>query len=140
MLPSISPSTRSLARPGAGLSPRKIHQAPPDAIGYDRAVEIVRAHQAAAAAANTPLKSFPGDADMLVKNGRYRPYIAYKSKNYRLPKGAKPEELTLDDCLKIVAGSKKYPPRTRGEGSGRKTENPPRNKRAWPQNRKTVPR
>ena len=79
----------------------------PYTIGYDRAVEIVRAHQAAAAAANTPLKSFPEDADMLVKNGRYGPYIAYKSKNYRLPKGAKPEELTLDDCLKIVAGSKK---------------------------------
>lgn len=81
----------------------------PYTIGYDRAVEIVRAHQAAAAAAaaNTPLKSFPEDADMLVKNGRYGPYIAYKGKNYRLPKGAKPEELTLDDCLKIVAGSKK---------------------------------
>ena len=43
----------------------------PYTIGYDRAVEIVRAHQAAAAAANTPLKSFPEDADMLVKNGRY---------------------------------------------------------------------
>jgi len=46
-------------------------------------------------------------ADMLVKNGRYGAYIAYKGKNYRLPKGAKPEELTLDECLKIVAGSKK---------------------------------
>ena len=63
--------------------------------------------QAAAAAANTPLKSFPEDADMLVKNGRYGAYIAYKGKNYRLPKGSKPEELTLDDCLKIVADSKK---------------------------------
>ena len=79
----------------------------PYTIGYDRAVEIVRAHQTAAAAANTPLKSFPEDADMLVKNGRYGPYIAYKGKNYRLPKGAKPEELSLDECLKIVAGSKK---------------------------------
>ena len=38
---------------------------------------------------------------------RYGAYIAYKGKNYRLPKGAKPEELTLDECLKIVAGSKK---------------------------------
>ena len=36
-----------------------------------------------------------------------RAYIAYKGKNYRLPKGSKPEELTLDDCLKIVADSKK---------------------------------
>ena len=79
----------------------------PYTISYDRAVELVRAQQAAAAAANTPLRSFPEDADMLVKNGRYGPYIAYKGKNYRLPKGAKPETLTLEECLKIVAGSKK---------------------------------
>ena len=58
-------------------------------------------------AANTPLKSFPEDADMLVKNGRYGAYIAYKGKNYRLPRGTKPETLTLDDCLKIVSESKK---------------------------------
>ena len=44
---------------------------------------------------------------MLVKNGRYGAYIAYKGKNYRLPKGAKPETLTLEECLKIVSTSKK---------------------------------
>ena len=70
-------------------------------------MEIVREHQAAAAAANTPLRSFDEDPDMLVKNGRYGPYIAYKGKNYRIPKGAKPEELTLEECLRIVAGAKK---------------------------------
>lgn len=79
----------------------------PYTVTYDRAVEVVRAHQAAATAANTPLRSFPEDPDMLVKNGRYGAYIAYKGKNYRLPKGAKPEELTLEECLKIVANSKK---------------------------------
>lgn len=50
---------------------------------------------------------FPEDPDMLVKNGRYGPYIAYKGKNYRLPKGAKPETLTLEECRKIVSSSKK---------------------------------
>lgn len=79
----------------------------PYKITYDRAVEIVKAHQAAAATANTPLKSFPEDPDMLVKNGRYGAYIAYKGKNYRLPKGIKPEELTLEECQNIVANSKK---------------------------------
>jgi len=79
----------------------------PYTIGYDRAVELIRAHQAAAVAAHTPLKSFAEDPDMLVKNGRYGAYIAYKGKNYRIPKGRKPEELTLDECLKIVAASKK---------------------------------
>ena len=79
----------------------------PYTLTHDRAVEIVREHQAAAAAAHTPLRSFAEDPDMLVKNGRYGAYIAYKGKNYRIPKGSKPEELTLEECLKIVANSKK---------------------------------
>ena len=79
----------------------------PYTLTHDRAVEIVREHQAAAAAANTPLRSFEEEPDMLVKNGRYGAYIAYKGKNYRIPKGSKPEELTLEACLKIVAGAKK---------------------------------
>ena len=79
----------------------------PYTITYERAVELVREHKAAAAAAHTPLRTFPEDPDMLVKNGRYGVYIAYKGKNYRLPRGTKPETLTLDDCLKIVSESKK---------------------------------
>ena len=79
----------------------------PYTISYDRAVELLRAHQAAAAAAHTPLKTFDEDPDMLVRNGRYGAYIAYKGKNYRLPKGTVPEELTLEACRKIVAASKK---------------------------------
>lgn len=76
-------------------------------MGYDRAVEVVRAHQAAAAAANTPLKRFDEEPDLLVKHGRYGAYIAYKGKNYRIPKGSKPEELTLEECRRIVSTSKK---------------------------------
>ncbi len=79
----------------------------PYTIGYDRAVEIVRDHEKAAATAHMPLKSFAEDADMLVKNGRYGAYIAYKGKNYRIPKGTQPEELTLEECRKIVTNSKK---------------------------------
>ncbi len=79
----------------------------PYTIGYDRAIEIIEEHCKATAAAQKPLKSFPEDADMLVKNGHYGPYITYKGKNYRIPKGRKAEDLTLDDCLKIVASSKK---------------------------------
>ena len=75
----------------------------PYTITYERAVELIHAQQAAA----TPLKSFPEDADMLVKNGRYGPYIAYKGKNYRIPKGRNPEELTLEECRDIIAHSKK---------------------------------
>lgn len=79
----------------------------PYTVSFERAVELIEAQKQQNKMANTPLKTFDEDKDMLVKNGRYGAYIAYKGKNYRLPKGSKPEELTLDDCLKIVADSKK---------------------------------
>ena len=79
----------------------------PYTIGYERAVELVKAHEKELATANLPVKTFAEDADMLIKNGRYGVYIAYKGKNYRIPKGRKVEELTYADCLKIVEGSKK---------------------------------
>ena len=79
----------------------------PYTIGYERAVELVKAHEKELATANLPVKTFAEDAEMLIKNGRYGVYIAYKGKNYRIPKGRKAEELTYADCLKIVETSKK---------------------------------
>ena len=79
----------------------------PYTIGYERAVELVEAHEKELATANQPVKTFAEDAEMLIKNGRYGVYIAYKGKNYRIPKGRKAEELTYADCLKIVESSKK---------------------------------
>ncbi len=78
----------------------------PYTIGYDRAVELIEQHKAAAAAAAVPLKTFTEDADMLIKNGRYGAYIAYKGKNYRMPHGRKPEDMTYDECLEAVKNSK----------------------------------
>ena len=79
----------------------------PYTIGFERAVELVKAHEQEMATANLPVKTYAEDAEMLIKNGRYGVYIAYKGKNYRIPKGRKVEELTYADCLKIVEGSKK---------------------------------
>ncbi len=79
----------------------------PYTIGYERAIELVKAHEKEVATANLPVKTFAEDAEMLIKNGRYGVYIAYKGKNYRIPKGRKAEELTYADCLKIVESSKK---------------------------------
>ena len=79
----------------------------PYTIGYERAVELVEAHEKEVATANQPVKTFAEEAEMLIKNGRYGVYIAYKGKNYRIPKGRKAEELTYADCLKIVESSKK---------------------------------
>ena len=78
----------------------------PYTIGYDRAVELIEQHNAAAAAAAVPLKTYTEDADMLIKNGPYGAYIAYKGKNYRMPHGRKPEDMTYEECLEAVKNSK----------------------------------
>ena len=79
----------------------------PYTISYDRAVELLDAHLSQVKVASIPLKTFVENPDILIKNGRYGAYIAYKGKNYRLPKGAKPETLTAEDCMKIINSSKK---------------------------------
>ncbi len=79
----------------------------PYTVSFERAVELLEAQKQQIRMANTPLKTFDEDKEMLVKNGRYGAYIAYKGKNYRLPKNRKPEELTCEECMKIITTSKK---------------------------------
>ena len=79
----------------------------PYTVSYERCVELVKAKEASAAASRTPLRTFEEEKDLLIKQGPYGAYIAYKGKNYRLPKGAKVEELTHEQCLDIIAKSKK---------------------------------
>ena len=79
----------------------------PYTITPERATELVLKQRERATAANTPLKSFAEDPEMQIKNGRYGAYIAYKGKNYRIPRGRKAEELTLEECKKIVESAKK---------------------------------
>ncbi len=79
----------------------------PYTITMERAQALILEKRAAKLAAATPIKSFEEDEDMLIKNGRYGAYIAYKGKNYRIPKGAEPAELSLEECQTIVKNSKK---------------------------------
>ncbi len=79
----------------------------PYTIQYERAVELIAEQQAQAAAAAAPLKCFEEDKNLVIKNGRYGAYIAYKGKNYRLPNGRKVEEMTYEDCKQIVESQKK---------------------------------
>ncbi len=79
----------------------------PYTITLERAEEVVLEKRAAKLAANTPIKTFEEDAELLIKNGRYGPYIAYNGKNYRIPKGSVPEELSFEACQTIIKNSKK---------------------------------
>lgn len=55
------------------------------------------------------IKKFDEDDELELLNGRFGPYIAYKKKNYKLPKGSEPASLTFDDCMKIVEDADKAP-------------------------------
>ena len=79
----------------------------PYTLQYERAVELIAQSKAQAVAAAAPIKTFEEDSEMVIKNGRYGAYIAYKGKNYRLPHNRKAETMTYEECLKVVNTPKK---------------------------------
>lgn len=68
------------------------------------------------------LKQFDEDPDLEVRAGRWGPYIAYKGKNYKLPKSdaERATELTYDECKKIIETEAKKPA-TRGRSRATKS-------------------
>ncbi len=72
----------------------------PYSINLDRAIDLIEAKREKDRKA--VLKTFEEDAEMQVLNGRWGPYIKYKKKNYKIPKSTKAEELSFEDCMKIV--------------------------------------
>lgn len=72
------------------------------------------------------IKTFEEEPDLQVLNGRYGPYIAFKKSNYKIPKKLKPEELSLEDCRKIIAdadkGKEEKPAAKTKKASAKKTE------------------
>ncbi len=77
----------------------------PYTVTLARAEELIKAKQQKSS--KEPVKRFPEDAEILVLNGMYGPYISYKKKNYRIPKGIKPDELTYEEAVKIIEKAKK---------------------------------
>lgn len=59
------------------------------------------------AEANKVYRTFTEDPALQLLNGRYGIYLCKNKVNYKLPKGTDPATLTYDDCLKIMASSKK---------------------------------
>ena len=76
--------------------------ADPMAITLDESIALIREKREQDQKRH--LKVFTEDLDLEVINGRYGPYIAYKGKNYRLPKALhqKAAELTYQECMEIV--------------------------------------
>ena len=74
----------------------------PDAVTLERAIELVQAKQAGAKV--SVLRTYEG-SDLQVLDGRYGPYITDGKKNANLPKGTKPEDITLEEAVKLVAAA-----------------------------------
>ena len=79
----------------------------PQSITLEEAIELIQ--QKRQEDSNRLIKQFDEDAELEVLNGRYGAYIAYKKKNYKLPKGTDAEALTYVDCMRIVEEAEKNP-------------------------------
>ncbi|MGM9758868.1 MAG: type I DNA topoisomerase [Parabacteroides sp.] len=59
------------------------------------------------------LKKFEEDEKMEIRTGRFGPYIAFDKVNYKIPKSVEhPEELTYEECQKIIAETPAKPAAT----------------------------
>ena len=74
----------------------------PYSLTLERAIEIIKEKTE-----NDKKKIIKEFDDILVLNGRYGPYLTRDKQNYRLPKGTNAEQLTREDCIKIIEKSNK---------------------------------
>lgn len=73
----------------------------PETITLEEAADLITAKREAEK--QKVVKTFDEDPDLQVLNGRYGVYIAYKKKNYKIPKTVTdPAALTLDECKAII--------------------------------------
>ncbi|PZR06338.1 MAG: DNA topoisomerase I, partial [Flavobacterium psychrophilum] len=87
----------------------------PYTITPERAIELIENKRVADA--NKTIKTFAENADIVVLNGRFGPYIKAGKKNVKIPKGKEPSELTLEECVALADAT----PEKKGRfGFGRK--------------------
>lgn len=75
----------------------------PHSVNIDRAIELIAEKRESNE--KKIIKEFAEDTTLKVLNGRYGPYIAVGRNNYKIPKGKTPQDLSLEDCKKIIAES-----------------------------------
>ena len=74
--------------------------ADPLTITFEEAVHLIQSKRESES--KKVLKSFPGNPDMEVMNGRYGAYIAYQGSNYKIPRNMDPTTLTEEECQDII--------------------------------------
>lgn len=91
----------------------------PAEVSLEQAVELIEAKRQADQAKT--LRTFDEDPDMEILNGRFGPYIKYKKKNYKLPRGLKnPENLTHEEAMKIINDTDAAPAKPKRAAAAKK--------------------
>ncbi|MEM6801850.1 MAG: type I DNA topoisomerase [Bacteroidota bacterium] len=81
----------------------------PYTVQLDRAIELIKKKREAEA--KKIIKKFNDDASIL--QGRWGPYIKIHGKNVKIPKDVEAENLTLEDCERLLEESKNKPKKKR---------------------------
>lgn len=79
----------------------------PASITIERAIELIEAKREKTS--QSIIHEFDAEPDLKVLNGRYGPYITFKKKNFKIPKGTDAAALTLADCMKIIENPENTP-------------------------------
>lgn len=72
------------------------------------------------------IQTFEEEPGLIVQHGRYGPYISFNKKNYKIPKGAKPEELTLEEIRTIMSQDT-----SKSKTKGKAKSKPKAKRREW---------
>lgn len=84
----------------------------------EKAIQLIKDKRTADA--NRQIKSFPAE-DIFILNGQFGAYIAHNGKNYKIPKGKTPADLSVEECLQIIGDCEKIKTqKTSGKRSPRK--------------------
>ena len=94
--------------------------ADPLEIGLIEAIELIEAKEKKDR--ENIIKTFDEEPGISILNGRYGPYIRYNKSNYKIPKNIDPKELSLKECLKIIADADSDKAKKTKSGKGRATK------------------
>jgi len=77
----------------------------PYTIVYDRAIALIEDKKRANA--ERIIKTFPEDGEVQILKGRWGPFIQYKGKNLRIPKGKEAQLITWDEIVELAGNDKR---------------------------------